>query len=98
MKSRSREAFSGFYSGKAVVTEMATRLLLVTYNLWTRFVGVVKEQGGHTEAVTSRDERWLVPANLVESGRQKPRKLAVSENLGWHNPLNPPKWLADPSP
>jgi hypothetical protein len=34
------------------------------------FVRVVKEQGVHTEAVTRRDELLLVPAKLVESGRQ----------------------------
>ena len=73
--------FSGFCSGKAVVTEMAARLLLVTYNLGTLFVRVVKEQGVHTEAVTSRDELLLVPAKLVESGGQETLKLAVSEKL-----------------
>jgi hypothetical protein len=71
--------FAGFCSGKAVVTEMAARLLLLTYNLWTLFVRVVKEQGVHTEAVRSRDELLLIPAKLVQSGRQKTLKLAVSE-------------------
>jgi len=33
----------------------------------------------HTEAVTSRDELLLIPAKLVESGRQKTLKLAVGE-------------------
>jgi hypothetical protein len=58
---------------------MAARLLLLTDKLWTLFVRVVKEQGVHTEAVTSRDELLLVPAKLVESGRQMTLKLAVSE-------------------
>ncbi|MCX7869156.1 MAG: hypothetical protein N2322_04310, partial [Terrimicrobiaceae bacterium] len=65
-------------SGKTVVTEMAARLPLLTFYLWTLFVRVVKERGMHTEAVTSRDELLLVPAKLIESGRQKPLKLAVS--------------------
>jgi hypothetical protein len=58
---------------------MAARLLLLTYNLWTLFVRVVKEQGVHTEAVRSRDELLLIPAKLVQSGRQKTLKLAVWE-------------------
>lgn len=58
---------------------MAARLLLLTYNLWTLFVRVVKERGVHTEAVTSGDALLLVPAKLVESGRQKTLKLAVTE-------------------
>ncbi len=71
--------FSGFCSGKAVVSEMAARLLLITYNLWTLFVRVVKEEGVHTEAITSRDELLLIPAKLVESGRRKILKLGVSD-------------------
>ena len=71
--------FTGFCSYKAVVSETVARLLLLTYNLWTLFVRVVKEQGVHTEAVTSRDELLLIPAKLVESGRQKTLKLAVGE-------------------
>ena len=63
--------FTGFCSHKAVVSETAARLLLLTYNLWTLFVRVVKEQGVHTEAVTSRDELLLIPAKRVQSGRQK---------------------------
>ena len=62
--------FSGFCRRKAVVSETAARLTLLTYNLWSLFVRVVKEQGVHTEAITSRDELLLIPAKLVESGRQ----------------------------
>ena len=71
--------FSGFCSTKAVVSEMSARLLLLTYNLWSLFVRVVKEDGVHTEAVTSRDELLLIPAKLVESGRQKTLKLGVGQ-------------------
>ncbi len=93
---------------------MATRLLLLTYNLWTLFVRVVKEQGVHTEAVTRRDEPLLVPVKLVESGRQKTLKLDVcrlarpapqlhkqqtfERSLLWHTPLSPENRLADPLP
>lgn len=69
--------FTGFCSHKAVVSEAAARLLLLTYNLWTLFVRVAKGEGVHTEAVTSRDELLLIPAKLVESGRRKTLKLAV---------------------
>lgn len=80
---------------------MAARLLLLTYNLWTLFVRVVKEQGVHTEAVTSCDELLLVPAKLVESGRQKTLTLAVSEK--WWAAVNQPykrlqRWLAQTAP
>jgi len=71
--------FAGFCSAQAVVSETAARLLLLTYNLWSLFVRVVKDEGVHTEAVTSRDELLLIPAKLVESGRQKTLKLAVSQ-------------------
>jgi hypothetical protein len=71
--------FSGFCSKKAVVSETAAWLTLITYNLWSLFVRVVKEQGVHTEAITSRDELLLIPAKLVESGRQKTLKLGVGE-------------------
>jgi hypothetical protein len=80
---------------------MAARLLLLTDNLWTLFVRVVKEQGVHTEAVTSREELLLVPAKLVESGRQKNLKLAVSEK--WWAAIRQAykrlkRWLARTSP
>ncbi|MBK9992163.1 MAG: hypothetical protein IPP19_15930 [Verrucomicrobia bacterium] len=46
--------FSGFCSGNGVVTETAARLLPPTYNLWSLFVRVLKDEGHHHEAVTSR--------------------------------------------
>ena len=52
-------------------------MLLLVYNLWSLFVRVVKNQGGHTEAIKSRYELLLIPAKLVCSGRQKIVKLAV---------------------
>lgn len=71
--------FDGFCSGKGVVSETAARLLLLTYNLWSLFVRVLKEEGCHREAITSRDELLVMPAKLVESGRQKTLKLSVGE-------------------
>ena len=46
---------------------------------WSQARRVVKEQGVHTEAITSRDELLLIPAKLVESSRQKTLKLGVGE-------------------
>ena len=62
---------SGFCSGKGVVSETAARLLLLTCNLWSLFVRVLKQEGCHREAITSRDALLVMPAKLVESGRQK---------------------------
>lgn len=71
--------FSGFCSQRSVVSETAARLLLVTYNLWSLFVRVLKADGCHTEAVKSRDELLVMPAKLVSSGRQKTLKICVGE-------------------
>jgi hypothetical protein len=71
--------FDGFCSGKGVVSETAARLLLLTYNLWSLFVRVLPEEGCHREAITSRDDLLVMPADLVESGRQKTLKLSVGE-------------------
>lgn len=46
-------------------------------NLWSLFVRVLKNQGGHTEAIKSRHELLLIPAKMVLSGRRKIIKLAV---------------------
>lgn len=79
---KNQRDFTGFCSHKAVVSETAARLLLLTYNLWTLFVGVVKEQGVHTEAVTSRNEMLLIPAKLLERGGQLSRKPTSGSNDG----------------
>ena len=70
--------FAGFCSHKAVVSECAARILLMVYNLWAMFVRVTQNRANHTEAVTSRYELLMLPSRLVESGRQKCVKLAVS--------------------
>lgn len=72
--------FRGFCSGRAVVTETAARLLLLTYNLWSLFVRVIKGEDQHHEAITSRDELLVIPAKLVTSGRQNYLKMSVGEN------------------
>lgn len=73
--------FEGFSSGKAVVAECASRLMLIVYNLWSIFVRVITNRENHTEAVTSRYELLLLPARLVKSGRARIVKLAIGEKL-----------------
>ena len=70
--------FRGYCSGKAVVTELAARLVLLTYNLWslfTRLMGL--NPGHHTEAIKSRRNFLFLAAQVVQSGRQRTLKLAV---------------------
>ena len=76
--------FSGFCAKSRATTELAARLLLVVYNLWTLFVRFIVPQK-HTEA--KRGRRWflLIAARLVQSGRQK--ELQVSINGGWAEQL-----------
>jgi hypothetical protein len=70
--------FRGYCSQRAVVTELAARLVLLTYNLWslfTRLLGLTP--GHHAEAVTSRRDFLFLAAQVVQSGRQRVVKLAV---------------------
>jgi hypothetical protein len=69
--------FAGFCARKAAVSQSSARMLLLVYNLWSLFVRVLKDQGGHTEAVSSRYELLLIPAKLVLSGRRRTLRLAV---------------------
>ena len=81
MSSRAQEpvGLPGFCSQRAVVSEAAARLVLLTYNLWSMFVRVLKEDGCHTEAIKSRDELLLMPAKLVASGRQRTLNMSVGK-------------------
>ena len=70
--------FRGYCSQRAVVTELAARLVLLTYNLWslfTRLMGLTP--GHHSEAVKSRRDFLFLAAQVVASGRQRVVKLAV---------------------
>jgi len=74
--------FRGYCSGRAVVTELAARRVLLTYNLWslfTRLMGL--NPGHHTEAIKSRRSFLFLAAQVVQSGRQRTLKLAVK--AGW---------------
>lgn len=69
---------SGFCSQYANVTEIAARLLLLTYNLWTLFCRIIKPKK-HLEAVTSRRWYLLIAAKLVRSGNQRTVKVSVAK-------------------
>jgi hypothetical protein len=71
--------FRGFCSRRGVATEVAARLVWLTYNLWTLFVRLMGlEPGQHTEAVRSRRQFLVLAAQMSWSGRQRRWKLAVS--------------------
>lgn len=76
--------FNGFSAKSKATTELAARLLLVVYNLWTLFVRFIIPEH-HTEAKKGR--RWflVIAARLVESGRQK--EIQVSIRGGWAEQL-----------
>ena len=94
--------FRGYCSGKAVVTELAARLVLLTYNLWslfTRLMGL--NPGHHTEAIKSRRNFLFLAAQVVQSGRQRAVKLAVKPDWwevlkGCYQSLR--TWLAATAP
>lgn len=65
--------FRGYCSGKAVVTELAARLVLLVF---TRLMGL--NPGHHPEAIKSRRNFLFMAAQVVASGRQHTLKLAVT--------------------
>ena len=68
--------FKGFCSKDRIVTEMAARLLTLTYNYWNLFLRLM-EPSRHVEAFQGR--RWflLIAARLVKSGRELKAKVSV---------------------
>ncbi len=94
--------FRGFCSQRGVVTEVAARLVLLTYNLWTLFVRLMGlEPGQHTEAVRSRRQFLVLAAQLSWSGRQRRWKLAVTPRWwrqlkGCYQRLS--QWLKETAP
>lgn len=75
---------SGFCAKSRSTTELAARLTLLVYNLWTLFVRFIIPQH-HTEAKKGR--RWflIIAARLVESGRQKEMQVCIRG--GWAEQL-----------
>ena len=76
--------FDGFCSRKRSINELATRLLLLVYNLWNLFLRLMSPDR-HIEAAGGR--RWflLIAALLVQSGRQ--RVLQICAAGDWWNRL-----------
>jgi len=82
--------------------ELAARLVLLTYNLWslfTRLLGL--NPGHHTEAIKSRRNFLFMAAQVVQSGRQRTLKLAVKADWwevlkGCYQRLK--TWLATTAP
>ncbi len=70
--------FAGFCAHDANVTEIAARLLLLTYNLWTLFCRLMQPEK-HIEADTGRRWYLLIAAQLVTSGRQRTMKISVAQ-------------------
>ena len=69
--------FDGFTARRRAVSELATRLLLLVYNLWNLFLRLMSPQR-HMEAGNGR--RWflLIAARLVQSGRQRVLQICAS--------------------
>lgn len=69
--------FGGFCSRDRTVTEMASRLLLLFYNLWNLFMRLM-EPRRHVEAFQGRRWFFLIAARLVRSARELKLKVSVS--------------------
>ncbi|MDR0330235.1 MAG: IS1380 family transposase [Chitinispirillales bacterium] len=72
--------FTGFCSQHSNVTELAARLTLLSYNLWSLFSRFFSGRK-HQEAQTSRRDYLLLAGQMVETGREKHMKLAVNDTL-----------------
>jgi hypothetical protein len=71
---------AGFCSQHAHVTELAARLTLLSYNLWSIFVRFFSGSR-HQEAQTSRRDYLFLASQLVESGRERTIHMSVSQAL-----------------
>jgi hypothetical protein len=62
-----------------MATEMAARVVLLTYNLWNLFLRLL-EPGRHVEAFQGR--RWflLIAARLVKSGGSRTVMISVADD------------------
>jgi len=71
---------AGFCSQQSNVTELAARLTLLSYNLWSLFVRFFNLKK-HQEAKTSRKDFMLIASQYVESGRERFIELSVTHDL-----------------
>jgi hypothetical protein len=71
--------FGGFCCKDKIATELAARILLLTYNLWNLFLRLM-EPKRHVEGFQSR--RWflLIAARMVKSGRERVVKISVADD------------------
>lgn len=77
--------FNGFCCHDKTATELAARILLLTYNLWNLFCRFL-EPSRHVEAIVGR--RWflLMAARLVKSGGKNVVKVSVVDE--WRRVLS----------
>jgi hypothetical protein len=71
---------AGFCSQHSNVTELAARLTILSYNLWSAFIRFFNGRK-HQEARTSRKEFLLIASQLVESGRGRTLKMVAHSAL-----------------
>lgn len=71
---------SGFCSQHAHVTEIAARLTLLSYNLWSLFVRFFSGKS-HQEAKTSRRDYLLHASQLVETARGRILQMTINDEL-----------------
>jgi hypothetical protein len=71
---------AGFCSQHSNVTELAARLTILSYNLWSIFIRFFN-LGKHQEAKTSRKDFLLIASQLVESGRGRTLKMVAHSAL-----------------
>jgi hypothetical protein len=77
-EAKNQWGFGNFCAKSKTVTEVAARLLLVTYNLWTLFTRAMNPQK-HTEAKTTRRTYLLIAAKRVRSARETLMKMATGK-------------------
>jgi len=67
--------FRGYCSKRAVVTELAARLMLLAYNLWSLFTRLMGSIQAITPKPSSPAELFVPGGASVQSGRQRTLKL-----------------------
>ena len=82
--------FAEFCSQKAAVSQSSARMLLLIYNLWSLFVRVLENQGGHTEAIKCRYKLLLIPAKLAVGSKFASFLKQTYQRLG--------QWLSRTAP
>lgn len=71
---------AGFCSQHSNVTELAARMTLLSYNLWSLFVRFFSGKN-HQEAKTSRKDYLLLASQLVETARGRILQMAMHDEI-----------------